>query len=99
MAAIDALFDALLARKGSDLHLAVGYPPMIRARGELVAVGDEGIDGPGMESLLFELLDDAQREQITSELDLDFAHAYGQEARFRANYFHRNTGLGAVFRT
>ena len=36
MPAIDALFDALLAHKGSDLHLTVGRPPMFRVRGELV---------------------------------------------------------------
>ena len=37
MASIDALFDKLLSKKGSDLHLAVGLPPMGRIRGELGA--------------------------------------------------------------
>src|SRR5262249_26972225 len=27
-----------------------------------------------------------------------FAYAYGKKARFRANYFHKRSGLGAVFR-
>jgi twitching motility protein PilT len=34
-----------------------------------------------------------------AELDLDFAYAYGDKARFRANYFYKTTGLAAVFRT
>ena len=35
----------------------------------------------------------------TEGLDLDFAYAYGNKARFRANYFFKVTGLAAVFRT
>jgi twitching motility protein PilT len=73
-----------------------------------------------MESLLFEILDPAQKKIITDDLDLDFAYAYEDregasdarrpgdppnrgravhtKARFRANYFHKTTGLAAVFR-
>ena len=42
--AIDALFDRLLERGGSDLHLSPGYPPMLRVRGQLVADGDARAD-------------------------------------------------------
>src|SRR5579859_7977837 len=99
MARIDALFDALLGAGGSDLHLGVGYPPMMRARGDLVAMRDEPIDAAEMESLLFEIVTPAQHQTITETLDLDFAYAYEQKARFRANYFYKVTGLAAVFRT
>ena len=99
MAKLDALLDELLARRGSDLHLGVGYPPLLRARGELVPLREAPIDAAEMEALLFEITSPAEREKITTELDLDFAYAYGQKARFRANYFHKTTGLAAVFRT
>jgi twitching motility protein PilT len=52
-----------------------------------------------MEELLFEIVNPTQRKQITEELDLDFAYSFGTRARFRANYFYKATGLGAVFRT
>ncbi|MFS8068907.1 MAG: type IV pilus twitching motility protein PilT [Byssovorax sp.] len=99
MARIDALLDELLARRGSDLHLGVGYPPLLRARGDLVPLREAPIDSDEMEALLFEITNPAERERITTELDLDFAYAYGQKARFRANYFYKTTGLAAVFRT
>ena len=99
MARIDALLDELLARRGSDLHLGIGYPPLLRARGDLVPLREAPIDSDEMEALLFEITNPAERERITTELDLDFAYAYGQKARFRANYFHKTTGLAAVFRT
>jgi twitching motility protein PilT len=99
MPAIDRLFDQLLAMKGSDLHLGIGYPPLARSRGELAPMRDALIDEAEIEGLLFELLNEKQHKQITEELDLDFAYGYEDKARFRANYFYRMTGLGAVFRT
>ncbi len=99
MARIDELFDLLLERKGSDLHLGVGYPPLLRVRGELVAARTEAVDTAEMESLLFEITNETQRKQIVEEFDLDFAYAYADKARFRANYFYKTAGLGAVFRT
>jgi twitching motility protein PilT len=99
VAQIDRLFDQLLANEGSDLHLGVGYPPLMRARGELVAMRDAPITASEMEALLFEIVTPAQQKQITENLDLDFAYAYADKARFRANYLYKTTGLGAVFRT
>ncbi|MGO8992813.1 MAG: type IV pilus twitching motility protein PilT [Polyangiaceae bacterium] len=99
MPAIDRLFDQLLSMKGSDLHLGVGYPPLARARGELVAMRDNPVTSAEVEAILFEILNEKQHRQITEELDLDFAYAFGDKARFRANYFYKMSGLGAVFRT
>src|SRR5215472_10758031 len=98
MPKIDRMFDELLSKKGSDLHLGVGFAPTIRVRGELTRIREEPVTTAEIEGLLFELLTPAQREKITRELDLDFAHAYGEKARFRANYFYKVSGLGAVFR-
>ncbi|HSY22191.1 MAG TPA: PilT/PilU family type 4a pilus ATPase [Polyangiaceae bacterium] len=99
MPAINALFDTLLSAGGSDLHLGVGYPPMMRARGALQAMRDEPIDDAEMEKLLFEIATPEQKKTILEVLDLDFAYAYETKARFRANYFYKATGLAAVFRT
>jgi twitching motility protein PilT len=96
---IDALFDALIAAGGSDLHLGVGYPPSMRLRGDLTAMRDAPVDASEMERLLFEIVTPEQKKTISTSLDLDFAYAFGQKARFRANYFYKTTGLAAVFRT
>ena len=98
-AKIERLFDEMLAKKASDLHLGVDYPPLIRARGELVPLRDEVMTQKEMEGLLFEIINPTQKKQITDGLDLDFAYGYGKKARFRANYFYKMTGLAAVFRT
>src|SRR4051794_11303900 len=99
MPQIHQLFDALLARKGSDLHLAVGHPPLGRINGALVPLRDGVVSAQEMSTLLFEIVNVEQKRQIEQELDLDFAYAFESKARFRANYFHKLTGLAAVFRT
>jgi twitching motility protein PilT len=95
---IDALFDVLLSRKGSDLHVAVGRPPTMRVRGELVQIRATDATRAEVEGWLFEILDEDRRRRFDDELDVDFAYAFGDRARLRASYFHKTTGLGAVFR-
>jgi twitching motility protein PilT len=99
MPAIDRLFEQLLIKKGSDLHLAVGQPPMARVRGDLIPLRDAAVSGTEIQQLLFEITNDQQRQQIEHEWDLDFAYQFETRARFRANYFYKHTGLAAVFRT
>ena len=96
---IFALFDELLLRNGSDLHLGIGYPPLARVKGDLTPLREAVVASDEMEQLLFEIASDEQRDEILQERDLDFAYSYGEKARFRANYFFKSTGIAAVFRT
>jgi twitching motility protein PilT len=98
MIAIAALFDKLLERGGSDLHLGAGYPPMMRIRGDLVPEGDKLLTPSDVDALLAPLMSREQAAQFAATGDLDFAHPHGTRARFRANYLRKTTGAGAVFR-
>ncbi|TPV94356.1 MAG: PilT/PilU family type 4a pilus ATPase [Myxococcales bacterium FL481] len=99
MPAIDRLFDQLLDRGASDLHLKIGHAPTVRQRGDLVPLAEDPIDEDSMHALLDELLNESQRQIFATEHDLDFAYAYADKARFRANYLRSTSGPGAVFRT
>jgi len=98
VAKIDPLFDELMKRGASDLHLAAGHPPLARIRGELVALSEKMPDAKELEDVLLELLTPIHRARLQADLELDFAYSYKGVARFRANYFSKATGLGAVFR-
>jgi twitching motility protein PilT len=107
MAKIERLFDELLAKKGTDLHLAVGYPPMLRVGGELLPTREPVLERQALDTMLHEILTPGQKKRIVEDLDLDFAYAYEDRARFRANYFYSlppaagsaaPSALGAVFR-
>jgi len=101
---IDALFSALISRKGSDLHLGIGVPPLVRVRGQLVALRTTPIERDEMDALLLPILDGGQRARLDEELELDFAYALSGDtpgsvlARFRGNMFNKITGKAAVFR-
>jgi twitching motility protein PilT len=99
MPELDRYFDMLLDRGGSDLHLSIGYPPMIRAKGELVAIENEPLDHPTIVRLMDEIINEDRRVYFHAYRDLDFAYGYEDKARFRANYLYKTTGPGAVFRT
>jgi len=99
MAELERLFDQLLATKGSDLHLSAGYPPMFRVRGDLVAAQGAELSASKIGQLLYEIIDETHRQTFENTGDLDFAYAYQDKARFRANYLMKTSGPGAVFRT
>jgi len=96
--AIAALFDTLIERGGSDLHLGAGYPPMLRIRGDLVAESERPLTAAEVDALLAPLVTREQAAQFAATGDLDFAYAHGTRARFRANYLRKTSGAGAVFR-
>jgi twitching motility protein PilT len=97
--AIDPLFDLLLARGGSDLHLSPGYPPMLRVKGELVPGAAQPLTADEIARMIDGLLTPPQRAHFAAEQDLDFAYSYGDRARFRGNCLAKTTGVGAIFRT
>jgi twitching motility protein PilT len=96
---IFGLFDRLLAKGGSDLHLAPNYPPMMRIKGDLVPDGSDPLSAEAVAGLLDPLLNADQRAQFARTGDLDFAYSFGDKARFRGNYMRKTAGVGGVFRT
>ena len=98
MPKIDALLDDLVKRGGTDLHLADGYSPLARIRGELVPLRDGLVEAKELEEVLFELVSQPQRGRLSAQQDLVFTHPHRDIARFRASYFQKLGGLSATFR-
>src|SRR5450830_117603 len=84
---------------GSDLHLTVGTPPMIRVDGALRALpGYEQLSAESLKRTIYGVLSQRQRETFEEELELDFAHSVRGLARFRVNLYRQRESLGAAFR-
>ena len=98
MAHIDKLFHILQERKGSDLHLSVGAPPLIRISGDLTPVTQSILPQAETKKLLYEIMSPHQQKTFEDNMELDFAYAVPNLARFRANVFMQNRGIASVFR-
>lgn len=98
MAAIDAIFKEMKERGASDLHLVVGFPPLLRLRGELVPIDYPVLTAESNQELIFEILSPQQQAKAAKNLDFDTAYALEGVARFRVNILFQHRGIGAVFR-
>jgi twitching motility protein PilT len=99
VALIDRLFDDMLAKGGSDLHLSEGQPPKIRRHGRLAALDHPVLTAETMRGYLQEICLPDRWQRFLETGDLDFAYAFESAARFRSNYFNQSHGMAAVFRT
>jgi twitching motility protein PilT len=98
-ALIDRLLRALVEMSGSDLHLRVGEPPIVRKHGEMVRIeGEAVLDGAGIEAMLASIMPDRNKKEFAEVADSDFAHEIAGIARFRANALRERKGAAAVFR-
>jgi len=98
MAHIDSLFKEMKDRGASDLHMVIGFPPLLRLRGQLVPTDQPVLTPESNRQFLFEILTPEQRTAIDEKLDLDKAYELAGIGRFRCNFFYQNRGIGAVFR-
>jgi twitching motility protein PilT len=99
MARLDGWLCALKEKGGSDLHLAAGSVPRLRARGELQAIaGEPVLTDAELRGALREVVGAEHWQEFESRGDLDFAYGLSGVARFRANYLVQHAGVSAVFR-
>jgi twitching motility protein PilT len=95
---IDTLLRIVVDKKASDLHLAVGSPPMIRVDGDLLRLKWRTLTEEDYESLVRPIAPNRPLKEWQDTGDTDFAYAMGKIARFRVNLFRQEHGSGAVLR-
>ena len=98
MARIDAFLKLGLAQGCSDIHLAVGVPPMLRMHGDLMPIKFRDLGDTELEGYIAEILTANQRKRFDEGHDLDFSYVSEDRGRFRVNVFRKETGVGATFR-
>src|SRR6195952_4835822 len=96
---IEVLLEEVVKKKASDLHLQVGLPPMLRVDGALGPVtGADPLTEESVETLIFAILDEDQKQILLKDKEFDFSFAFGDLGRFRVNAFHERGNLAAAFR-
>jgi twitching motility protein PilT len=95
---INPLLVATRNNGASDLHLAVGQPPVIRLAADLVRAQGEPFTADETEAMIREILTDPQWERLQREKQLDFCYYIPTAGRYRANVFVDQSGTNGVFR-
>src|SRR5690349_8373271 len=99
MARIDAFLKLGTQQGCSDIHLAVGVPPMLRLFGDLVPIKFRDLRDTELEGYVLEILTPTQTERFNAGEDVDFSYVSADGGRFRVNVFRKDSGVGAVFRS
>lgn len=96
---IELLLEEVVKKKASDLHLQVGLPPMLRIDGILLPVaGADTLTEETVETLIFAILEEDQKQILLKDKEFDFSFAFGDLGRFRVNAFHERGNLAAALR-
>jgi twitching motility protein PilT len=98
MARVDAFLKLGRDQGCTDIHLAVGLPPLLRNLGDLYPIKYRELTNQEIESLIIEILNNEQAQAFRSGKDLDFAYESEEVGRFRVSLFKKVTGIGAAFR-
>jgi len=93
-----AWLEALVAAKGSDLHLKVGSPPRMRVDGRLVMLEGPSLTPEVAENLLRDLIRPDLLQQLQQTNEADFAYSLPGVGRFRVNAFRQRGSVGMVLR-
>src|SRR5437868_1817262 len=96
---VNKLFRLVMKHQGSDLHLKVGQPPMMRLRGDIRRMDMRPLTQEDMERLLLSQLSPKHRKILEEEGGVDFSYVVGDdECRFRVSLFKQRGKLSLVSR-
>lgn len=96
---IETLLEEVIKQKASDMHLQVGLAPVLRVDGALKPVtGMPILTEEMVETLVFAILDDEQKQILLKDKEFDFSFAFGDLGRFRVNAFHERGNIAAALR-
>ena len=96
---LEELMGALLEGGGSDIHLKQGRLPILRLDGELTKYGTRLLTPEVLWSFVNIIAkEEAERDLLATNLQLDSAYAFKDRARFRSNMYNDVGGLGMALR-
>jgi twitching motility protein PilT len=98
MSRLHELLHYLVEVDGSDLHLKVNNPPMIRLRGDLKRLDQPKFSPEELENTLMGILTEERIQRLNEFKELDLSYAIEGLARFRVNMYWQRGNIGAVFR-
>lgn len=92
------LFAEAARVNASDIHILVGYPPMLRVSGKLQMISGQSVLSESQATeLLFAICAPEQKELFLTNKEVDFSHV-AATGRFRVNLYHQRGSVAGAFR-
>ena len=95
---LDELLRLVVEKRGSDLHLASGVPPVIRVDGALLATNYEPMTDFEVQRMIYAILTDEQIRAFETEMELDCSYSLKGISRFRVNVYRDRGSCAGAFR-
>ena len=95
---IHSLMQTTLDLEGSDLHMSVNSPPLVRVDGELEMLKMPRLMHTDIEALIKPILTGKQQEILEEKSSVDLAYTLDDGVRFRINVFYQRGSLSAALR-
>jgi twitching motility protein PilT len=98
VAEFDGWLKGLMEGEGSDLHVKVGSPPMIRLPGGLQRMDRDPITPVETSAIAESIIPADRRDLFEKNGEIDFAYSLRDIGRFRANVFKQRGSISMVLR-
>jgi len=95
---IDRLLETVIRVNGSDIHLHVGRPPVLRIDGRLRSLETKVLDPDDTVALMKSITPERNQQELQEEGGTDFGFAFGDKGRFRVSVFRQRGNLSVVLR-
>ncbi len=93
------LLERTIELKASDLHITVGFPPVMRINGQLNKFGDKILLPEDNLNLVKQILEEEQMRKLEEKGELDTSISYHKLGRFRVNIFKQRGTYGMAIRS
>src|SRR5262245_13945177 len=95
---IDKLLHAVVKQGASDLHVAVGQPPVLRLHGRMRKLETKVLEPDDTVALMKSIAPDRCQQELAEVGGADFGFAFGDYCRFRVSIFKQRGNVGMVLR-
>src|SRR4051812_32808567 len=95
---IDKLLHAVVKQGASDLHIAVGQPPVLRLHGRMRKLETKSLEPDDTVGLMKSITPDRCQQELAEVGGSDFGFAFGDYCRFRVSIFKQRGNVGMVLR-
>ncbi len=95
---MDRILHACVTQGASDIHIAVGRPPVFRIDGHLRSLETKVLEPDDAVGLMKSITPERCQQELQEEGGTDFGFAYGDAARFRVSVFKQKGNVSIVLR-